>query len=269
MTVNISVITITFIGGATLGHTPLNVIQMIWINLIMDILAAIALGTEKFKKNEEVSVANKSNRISRKERIMVPEIWRQIFIQSAYQVFVILFLMFGGPFLFFKKSFNPIIEPARYTSGPLNGQPTDKMRLDTMVFHTFVLMTLFNQMTWKVLDAIKHVNIFSTICNNKYFGLIIIIELLVQHVMLLSSEFKVGSALFGTAPLSPQMHMICWGFGAFSLIVNIIAKKIPIENFNFTKNFSLESERPNDKISRLVDSYQNAMKSGQAMAASY
>lgn len=67
--------------------------------------------------------------------------------------------------------------------------------------------------------------------------------------MLLSSEFKVGSALFGTAPLSPEMHMICWGFGVFSLIVNVIAKKIPIENFNFTKNFSLESERPNDKIS--------------------
>lgn len=155
MTVNISVITITFIGGATLGHTPLNVIQMIWINLIMDILAAIALGTEKFKKNEEVSIANKSNRISRKERIMVPEIWRQIFIQSAYQVTVILFLMFGGPFLFFKKSFNPITEPARYTKGPQNGQPTDKMRLDTMVFHTFVLMTLFNQMTWKVLDSFK------------------------------------------------------------------------------------------------------------------
>lgn len=80
MTVNISMITMTFIGGATLGHTPLNVIQMIWINLIMDILAAIALGTETFKRDDAVNVANKSNRISRKERIMLPEMWRQIFI---------------------------------------------------------------------------------------------------------------------------------------------------------------------------------------------
>ena len=82
-----------------------------------------------------------------------------------------------------------------------------------------------------------------------------IIELIVQHFMLLSSNFKVGSALFGTAPLSFEMLLICWGFGLFSLIVNIIAKKIPLENFKFTSNFSLESERPNDKISRLVDSY--------------
>jgi|TARA_B110000305_G_C19344196_1_gene590778 Ca2+-transporting ATPase len=80
MTVNITVITITFIGGATLGHTPLNVIQMIWINLIMDILAAIALGTETFKRDDDVSVKNKSNRISRKDKILLPEMWRQIFI---------------------------------------------------------------------------------------------------------------------------------------------------------------------------------------------
>lgn len=52
MTVNISLLTVTFLGGATLGHLPLNVIQMLWVNLIMDILAAIALGTEPYDKNE-------------------------------------------------------------------------------------------------------------------------------------------------------------------------------------------------------------------------
>jgi magnesium-transporting ATPase (P-type) len=35
-------------GGATIGHKPLNVIQMLWTNLIMDILGAIAIGTEPF-----------------------------------------------------------------------------------------------------------------------------------------------------------------------------------------------------------------------------
>lgn len=42
--------TITIIGGATIGHNPFNVIQMLWVNLIMDILGAIALGTEKYQK---------------------------------------------------------------------------------------------------------------------------------------------------------------------------------------------------------------------------
>jgi Ca2+-transporting ATPase len=34
-----------------MGHTPLNVIQMLWVNLIMDVLGAIALGTEPAKKD--------------------------------------------------------------------------------------------------------------------------------------------------------------------------------------------------------------------------
>jgi magnesium-transporting ATPase (P-type) len=35
-----------FIGGATLGHSPFSVIQLLWTNLIMDVLAAIALASE-------------------------------------------------------------------------------------------------------------------------------------------------------------------------------------------------------------------------------
>ena len=80
--------------------------------------------------------------------------------------------------------------------------------------------------------------------------------------MLLSSNFTVGSALFGTAPLDPTLTSVCWGLAAFSLIVNLIAKKIPLDNFKFTQNFTLENERPNDRITNLVDRYQNAMKSG-------
>jgi P-type Ca2+ transporter type 2C len=50
LTINIVICTITIIGGCTLGHAPLNVVQMLWTNLIMDILGAIAIGTEPYKK---------------------------------------------------------------------------------------------------------------------------------------------------------------------------------------------------------------------------
>lgn len=60
MTVNISIVFVTIVGGLFLGHTPLNVIQMLWINLIMDSLGAIAIGTEPYKKDlNTVSVENK------------------------------------------------------------------------------------------------------------------------------------------------------------------------------------------------------------------
>lgn len=79
LTVNIVICTITILGGMTLGHPPLNVIQMLWTNLIMDILGAIAIGTEPYKKDQ-----SKSNRISRRDKILVIEIWRQILGQAFF-----------------------------------------------------------------------------------------------------------------------------------------------------------------------------------------
>ena len=66
---------------------------------------------------------------------------------------MIMVQMYAGPFLFFEKAFNPINAELRYSDGPLKGEPTDKMRLNTMVFHTFVLMTLFNMINSRVIDA--------------------------------------------------------------------------------------------------------------------
>ena len=57
---------ITILGGMTLGHIPLNVIQMLWTNLIMDILGAIAIGTEPY------SLVSEGSRVSRKTDIILP-----------------------------------------------------------------------------------------------------------------------------------------------------------------------------------------------------
>jgi len=53
MTINIVICIITVLGGCTIGRTPLNVIQMLWTNLIMDVLGAIALGTEPPNKDQQ------------------------------------------------------------------------------------------------------------------------------------------------------------------------------------------------------------------------
>lgn len=72
MTMNISLCFITILGGLTLGHPPLNIVQMLWCNLIMDVLAAIAIGTEPYKADSTAP----SVRISRKDKLMLPEMWR-------------------------------------------------------------------------------------------------------------------------------------------------------------------------------------------------
>lgn len=42
---NFVALTVTFIGSAVMKQSPVNAIQLLWVNLIMDSLAAMALAT--------------------------------------------------------------------------------------------------------------------------------------------------------------------------------------------------------------------------------
>jgi len=75
MTVNIVVCFITLLGGMTIGQIPLNIIQLLWTNLIMDVLGAIALGTEPPMMEDQYV---HSTRVSRKEKLFNAHMWRQI-----------------------------------------------------------------------------------------------------------------------------------------------------------------------------------------------
>lgn len=46
LTVNIVAIFMAFLGAVVIKESPLTPIQMLWVNLIMDTLAALALATE-------------------------------------------------------------------------------------------------------------------------------------------------------------------------------------------------------------------------------
>jgi len=51
MTMNISIVTIIFISSCVMGTPPFSVIQLLWMNLVMDILAAISICTEPFNSD--------------------------------------------------------------------------------------------------------------------------------------------------------------------------------------------------------------------------
>jgi Ca2+ transporting ATPase len=46
LTVNVVAIVMAFTGAAILKQSPLTPVQMLWVNMIMDTLAALALATE-------------------------------------------------------------------------------------------------------------------------------------------------------------------------------------------------------------------------------
>jgi magnesium-transporting ATPase (P-type) len=79
---------------------------MLWVNLIMDVLGAVALGTE--------SPGNEADaRISRKDGIINAFMWRNIICMGIYQTVIMLIFMYFGEMMFFKKSFNLVTAPER------------------------------------------------------------------------------------------------------------------------------------------------------------
>ena len=46
LTVNAVALVVAFVGAVAGGHEPLTVLQLLWVNLIMDTMGALALATE-------------------------------------------------------------------------------------------------------------------------------------------------------------------------------------------------------------------------------
>lgn len=80
LTVNFSCLWIVILGGASLGMSPFTILQLLWINLVMDILAAIALSSEAPIEGEL-----RQERINLETDALVsPFMWRSIYTQLVY-----------------------------------------------------------------------------------------------------------------------------------------------------------------------------------------
>ncbi|KAL0377193.1 UNVERIFIED_CONTAM: putative calcium-transporting ATPase 11, plasma membrane-type [Sesamum calycinum] len=98
-----------------LGSAPLTAVQLLWVNMIMDTLGALALATEPPHDG-----LMKQPPVGRNERFITKIMWRNIVGQSIYQLIVLGVLEFEG-----KRLLN------------LNGPHSDAT-LKTLIFNTFV-----------------------------------------------------------------------------------------------------------------------------------
>jgi Ca2+-transporting ATPase len=71
VTVNITCLCTVFIGTCVWGDSILTVVQLLWINLIMDTLAALALATER----PHLDII-KTPPTRKGDKIMTPHIWK-------------------------------------------------------------------------------------------------------------------------------------------------------------------------------------------------
>jgi magnesium-transporting ATPase (P-type) len=93
LTVNVCALALVFISAIFDSVRPLNAVQMLWVNLIMDTLGALALATEP--PTEELLNRRPYKRDS--SLISRPMV-RSIVIQSLFQLTILVWLMFNAEY---------------------------------------------------------------------------------------------------------------------------------------------------------------------------
>lgn len=95
LTVNVVAMFIVFSGACIFSEPPLTSTQMLWVNLIMDTFAALALATEP--PHESVLDRKPANK---NDMIVNAVMWRNVVMQAVYQIVILLVLMFKGGDIF-------------------------------------------------------------------------------------------------------------------------------------------------------------------------
>ncbi|KAK7378401.1 hypothetical protein VNO80_03840 [Phaseolus coccineus] len=198
LTVNVAALVINFIAAVSSGDVPLTTVQLLWVNLIMDTLGALALATERPTKE-----LMEKKPVGRTEPLITSIMWRNLLAQALYQIAVLLVLQFNG-----KSIFN-VREEVK----------------DTLIFNTFVLCQVFNEFNSRSMEKL---NVFQGLHRNHLFLGIVGITLVLQVVMVeLLRKFA------DTERLTWQQWGICIGIAVVSWPIAWITKLVPVSDKPF------------------------------------
>jgi len=156
ITFNITTVLIVFMGGIFRGATLFSVIQLLWINMIMDTLAAISLAAES-----PAPEAIEEKPVQADQNLITPGMWKQISGMTLY-ISSIMFIMFWFNEDFWGFTYSMDLDMFE------KGVPTDKCRAFTMLFNLFIYLHIFNQINCREVNENKF-NPFYRITKNWYF----------------------------------------------------------------------------------------------------
>ena len=91
LTVNIVALLVTFASAVYGFEPPLNAVMMLWVNLIMDTMGALALGTE----TPSIELLHRLP-YKRDASLISTIVWRNILIQSIFQLTLMGYLLIYG-----------------------------------------------------------------------------------------------------------------------------------------------------------------------------
>jgi len=91
LTFNVVALVLNFVSACITGTAPLTAVQLLWVNLLMDTLGALALATEP--PNDKLM---KRLPVGRTQSFISNSMWRNIIGQSVYQLIVLAVLEMEG-----------------------------------------------------------------------------------------------------------------------------------------------------------------------------
>lgn len=144
LTVNIAAVVTALVGAFAFQQSPLAAIQLLWVNLLMDSLASLALASEP-----PTPELLKKPPVNRSDHMITRRMWANMLGQAAYQIAVVMILLFAGPSLFgFKPGWMVEKNDSYYP-----GYKKENSVHYTLIFNTFVWMTLFNEINSRKLKG--------------------------------------------------------------------------------------------------------------------
>lgn len=201
LTVNVAAVLTAIISALTSDQDKsiLSAIQLLWVNLIMDSFAALALATDLptpdlMKRKPE----------SLKASLITPAMWKMIIGQAIYQVAAMLIMIFLGPRIF---------------SLDMSTRP-GQLQLATFVFNSFVFMQLFNEVNCRRLG--KKFNILKGLANNWIFIGIWIGTVITQILIVFF-----GGVAFNTTPIGWKLWAVSVAVGFVSIPLGVLIRLLP------------------------------------------
>jgi len=207
LTVNVLAVSLALISAIIITDSPLRAVQMLWINLIMDTFASLALATEP--PSEELL---KRKPYGRNKPLLSRHMWLFIAGHSLYQLTVMLVLVFAGNLLF-------DIDDGKYRE--LRATPSQHF---TLVFNTFVFMQIFNEINARKVHGER--NVFKGIHRNWIFLVVVAGQVAVQAVLV-----QAGGPLglvFSTTRITADQWLWCLFLGSTELVVGQLLLLIPV-----------------------------------------
>ncbi|XP_016100740.1 plasma membrane calcium-transporting ATPase 3-like isoform X5 [Sinocyclocheilus grahami] len=211
LTVNVVAVIVAFTGACITQDSPLKAVQMLWVNLIMDTFASLALATEP---PTEALLLRKP--YGRNNPLISLTMMKNILGHGVYQLVIIFTLLFAG-----EKIFN--IDNGRYA--PLHSPPSEHY---TIIFNTFVLMQLFNEINARKIHGER--NVFDGIFGNPIFCSIVLGTFGVQIVIV-----QFGGKPFSCAPLNVEQWLWCLFVGVGELLWGQVIATVPTSHLKCLK----------------------------------